>query len=179
MVAAPGRFVIDACSVIVIRKSGLTVREWLGDVDVVPTLVVIDELLFGLRDDHPKYLANVELLGQMGPPITNRPVIKFAADRLMAEYEHHQHPPFERDAMIAAAAMEENRALITHNVSDFHFLERLWLVDPTGHESGVDGPLVPARGPALGAISPTDGCCERLRGDRGLRAHRKRRSSTT
>lgn len=176
MVAAPARFVVDACSVVAIRKSGMSVRAWLGNIDVVPSLIVIDELLFGLRNDHPIYKANVALLAQMGQPITNRPVIKFAADRLIAEYAHHQHPPFERDAMIAAAAMEEGRALITHNVSDFHYLERLWLVDPTGHKPDVVGPLIPARVPALGTISPIEECCARLWADHGIRPRRTRRT---
>lgn len=171
---APARFVVDACTVVAIRKAGTTVRAWLGDIDVVPTLIVMDELFFGLRPEHPVYQANMALLAQMGPPVTNRPVIKFAADRLIAEYARHQHPPYERDAMIAAAGMEEGRALITHNVSDFHFLERLWLVDATGHLPADDGPLVPGRVPVLGSVSPTAPCCASVRADRGLPQHRRR-----
>lgn len=178
MAAAPDRFVVDACTVVAIRKADISVRDWLGVIDVVPTLIVIDELLFGLRPDHPVYQANIALLAQMGPPITNRPVIKFAADRLIAEYARHQHPPYERDAMIAAAAMEEGRALITHNVSDFHFLERLWLVDPNGHRPDIHGPLVPARTPFQGTISPTEPCCAPLRADRGAGTRRARHPRT-
>jgi predicted nucleic acid-binding protein len=163
---APRRFVVDACTVVAIRKAGIGVREYLGDIDVVPALIVIDELLFGLPLAHPIYQANVRLLAQMGPPITNRPAIKFAADQLIREYARHQHPPYERDAMIAAAAMEEGRALITHNVRDFHFLERLWLVDATDHAPGTHGTQVPFRVPALGAISPTEPCCAPIRADR-------------
>ena len=174
MVAAPDRFVIDACSVVAIRKSGKTVRDWVGNIDVVPTMIVIDELLFGLRKDHPIYRANVALLVQMGPAITNRPVITFLADRLITEYARHQHPPFERDAMIAAAAMEEGRALISHNVSDFHYFERLWLVDPKGHDPDVDGTLIPRREPLVGAVSPTEACCAALRADRDPRPRRPR-----
>jgi predicted nucleic acid-binding protein len=176
--SAPDRFVVDACTVVAIRKAGTSVHDWLGAIDVVPTLIVIDELLFGLRRDHPVYRANVALLAQMGPPITNRPVIKFAADRLIAEYARHQHPPYERDAMIAAAAMEEDRALITHNRSDFHFVERLWLVDPNGYEPDIDGPLVPTRAPVQGTISPTEPCCEPLRADRRAGSVRQRRART-
>jgi len=165
MTGEPTGYVADACLVAAIRASRRSVLDFLGSIDVVPTLIVIDELLYGLSRDHPIYQANLAVLGQMGPPIRNHPTIVFRANELTREYARHQGPPQERDALIAAAAIEEGRGVITANVSDFHFYEQLWLLDSDGHDPAVRGPLIARQAPRKGAISAA-GCSAAIRSDR-------------
>ena len=146
------------------RRLGADVADTLGPVDVVPSLIVIDELLFGLADDHPVYVRNVRLLAALGEPIENEPEIFFRARDLLRDYARHHKPLEERDALIAAAALVHDRVLITSNVSDFHFIERLRYIDASGHALG-DAPLTETRDVRVGGISP-DPCCELIRADR-------------
>ena len=163
----PARYVLDANVYSRIRRTRSTVREFVGDVDVVPTLVVVEELLYALKHNHQRlYEANVRQLAETGTPIPNRPAIVFAAKDLQRDYARHQAPPEERDALIAAAAIEEDRILITENVDHFRFIERLWLIDAVGLDPAKDGPLTTCRTPVKGAIDPRGGCCAAIRADR-------------
>ena len=164
MKAGADGFVADACVVAAIRRARVPVAEFLGDIDVVPTLIVIDEVLFGLPRDHPIYRENVAVLAQMGPPIRNRPNVVFRATDLRLRYARHHGPPQERDSLIAAAALETGRAVITANVADFHYYEGLGLVDSGGH-GARDGALMAQRAIEAGGISRR-ACCAAIRADR-------------
>ena len=168
MPRGPNGWVADACLVAAIRASGRSVRDYLGPIDIVPTLVVIDELLYGLHPDHPIHRANLLVLAQMGPAIRSSPGVVFRATDLQREYARHQSAPQERDSLIAAAALEDGRGVITANVSDVHFFEQLWVLDSGRHDPVAAGPLISSRRPRMGAISP-DACCAAIRSDRAKR----------
>lgn len=170
MAGPPDRYIVDACVVARMRRMGMDVLATFGPVDVVPSLVVVDELLFGLPEHHPIYEANVGLLADLGDPIENEPEIFFRATDLLRDYGRHHEPLEERDAMIAAAALVHDRILITSNVSDFHFIEGLRYLDASGHGVG-DAPLMQARDVLIGAISSSP-CCELIRADRKRRRSR-------
>jgi predicted nucleic acid-binding protein len=166
-VPPPPRYVLDANVYSRIRRMGCTVREFVGDVDAGPTLIVVDELLYALKHNHERlYEVNVRLLAETGTPIPNRPSIVFAAKDLQRTYARHHAPPDERDALIAAAAIEEDRILITENVDHFRFIEWLWHIDAVGHDPARDGPLTTCRKAVQGAIDRGGGCCAAIRADR-------------
>lgn len=164
MVPRPARYLVDACVIARMRRLGAEVLDAVGPVDAVPSLVIIDELLFGLPDDHPVYVGNVRLLAGLGEPIENEPEIVFRALDLLRDYARHHKPLEERDALIAAAALTHDRVLITSNVSDFHYIEGLRYIDANGHAVD-DAPLTETRPVQVGSISD-DPCCELIRADR-------------
>ncbi len=166
----PARYLVDACLIARMRRLDAAVLDALGPVDAVPSLIVIDELLFGLPEDHPIYEGNVRLLADLGDPIENEPEIFFRARDLLRDYARHHKPLEERDALIAAAALVHDRVLITLNVSDFHFIEGLRYSDANGYALG-DAPMSETRDVLVGGISD-DPCCEFIRADRRRKSPR-------
>lgn len=166
----PARYLVDACVIARMRRLGADVLDTLGPVDAVPSLIVIDELLFGVPDDHPVYEGNVRLLASLGEPIENEPEIFFRARDLLRDCARHHKPLEERDALIAAAALVHDRVLITSNVSDFHFIEGLRYIDANGLALG-DAPLTETRDVRVGGIS-ADPYCELIRADRRRKSSR-------
>lgn len=85
-----------------------------------------------------------------------------SAEALIQEYGLHDDPPQAADALIAAAAIETGRAVVTENWRDFHFIDDLRFLDIRG-VTRSDLPVIRSRNIERGGPVPGRGCCRRLK----------------
>lgn len=95
------------------------------------------------------------------PVIKETPSIIDLAEALIQEHELHDDPPQAADALIAAAAIETGRVVVTENWRDFHFIDDLRFLDIRG-VTRSDLPIVRSRDVEHGGPVPGKGCCRRL-----------------
>jgi hypothetical protein len=103
-----------------------------------------------------RLLANVRMVDTADPRI-----VEFATELIERYRPHGAHTA---DMLIAAAALAQDRILISTNWADFHFVDGLWLLDARYlHAPPPTAPILarappPHRGPVL----PAPRCCRGL-----------------
>lgn len=155
-------FLLDTNVVIWIRDNKLDPYRYVGSDDLAISDTVAAELQGPLPDDHPRVQENWALLRAMGGTVVDdtTPEALTMALRIVREYQRHEPPADDpADALIAAAAIDSGRVLVTRNWKHFHFVRGLRYLD--------------ARGPAIQGMladrivkvgGPTDRpCCRHLR----------------
>ena len=155
----PG-YLADAMVVSALRRSGYAVRDYVGSSDVVISEIVADEIFFGIEPEHPIYQGNLRVLAQMGATIGNEPLIVFTGFDLVQRYARHHKPLAQHDALIAAAAIRQERILLTKNTRDFHYIERLAYIDLNLFDPR-QGSIIEQCPVSFGAISKSP-CCRHL-----------------
>jgi predicted nucleic acid-binding protein len=120
-------YLIDTNIFIAILKGGAQLKVFVENLSCALDTTVYAELIQGSKDKTEvqkieKYLTRFELI-HFDKPISQRTL------ELIRTYSK-SHGLMFGDAVIAAACLENNLTLITHNVKDFRFIKNLKIKKP-------------------------------------------------